>query len=176
MQFLKEELIALLKDLFAGVLVIAIVIIVYTVTAIPLDFFSHVFVFVSDNFFIQTGVGIGITILIGIGTRKLPMFKKFKWLERVVPTKALKKPEIRIPTNVPGVYDLRIELRRTDTFIETGIASGSLISYTILQDKIIYTDNPELMGITYTGRNAGDVLRSMATIGIATGQKNKADI
>ncbi len=176
MQFLKEELIAILKDLFAGILVIAIVIIIYTVTAIPLEFFSQVFGFVSDNFFIQTGVGIGITILIGIGTRKLPMFKKFKWLDQFIPTKALKKPEIRIPTDIPGVYDLRIELRRTDSYIETGIASGSLISYTILQDKIIYTYTPEMKGISYTGRNVGDVLRSMATIGIATGQKNKADI
>ena len=175
MEFLKEELIAILKDLFAGVLVIAIIIIIYTVTAIPLDFFSHVFGFVSENFFIQIGIGIGTTILIGVATRKLPMFKKFKWLERVIPTKALKKPEIRIPTNTPRIYDLRIELRRTDAFIETGIASGSLVSYTILQDKIIYTDNPDMMGITYTGRNAGDVLRSMATIGIVSGQKNKTD-
>lgn len=175
MQFLKEELIAILKDLFAGMLVLAIIIIVYTVTAIPLDFFSHVFGFVSENFFIQIAVGIGSTILIGIGTRKLPMFKKFKWLDRVVPTKALKKPEIRIPTKDPQVFDLRIELRKTNDFIETGIASGSLISYTILQDKVIYTKDPELQGITYTGRTAGDVLRSMATIGIATGEKSKTD-
>lgn len=162
---------ALKKDFFTGIVVVVVIILIYTAIKIFVDFFAEIFTFISEQWLVRILLGIGLTILIGALVRKISVFKSFEWITRFLPTQALNRPEIAIEER-SGIYETAIHLKDEGQYIRTGKVNAGPTGFNIMQDKLIIKDQISF----YTGKKTKDLIKILATGGIAGNGKEKTDI